>query len=432
MVTKRVIVRPYDEAWAQNFMEISAEIRAALGELALRIEHVGSTSVRGLSAKPIIDLDVVIRDDSVFETVVSRLQAIGYRHEGDLGIPGREAFAYEGKDHLQKHHLYVCPADSAELKRHLAFRDYLRAHPEAAVEYSRVKEEGAKRYPEDIDRYIAFKAPFIEEIMGRIGACTRPCAAVSPGKGDSSMLTEEIREELFRLQDRAYGAFQRKLIPTVDPDTLIGVRTPDLRRYARQLAKREEITAFLEDLPHRYFHENQLHAFILSESKDYTWCAAEVSRFLPYVDNWATCDQLSPRVFRKHRPELLEKIREWISAEETYTVRFAIGMLMEHFLVEDFDPAYPELVANLRSEEYYVNMMIAWYFATALAKQYEAIIPYIEKCRLSLWTHNKAIQKSVESNRIPAERKEYLKSLRGKKPDRPNGAQMSGRGTDDR
>ncbi len=169
MVTKHVVVLPYDAQWEQAFIRIRDEIRAALGSLALSIEHVGSTSVRGLSAKPIIDIDVVIRDDTVFDAVVAALEDIGYHHEGDLGIPAREAFKYDGKEHLQKHHLYVCPQDSAELKRHMAFRDYLRAHPEAVREYSRIKEEGAARYPDDIEQYIQYKSPFIETVYREIG-----------------------------------------------------------------------------------------------------------------------------------------------------------------------------------------------------------------------------------------------------------------------
>ncbi len=228
-------------------------------------------------------------------------------------------------------------------------------------------------------------------------------------------MTEEIRKELFRLQDQKYQAFQSKLIPTVPADSIIGVRTPQLRKYAKQLAKREDMQLFLDDLPHRYFDENQLHAFVVSELKDYDRCIREVTRFLPYVDNWATCDQMSPKVFKKHRKELPEMIRGWIRSEETYTIRFGIGMLMEHFLDVDFDPLYPEKVAEIRSGEYYVNMMIAWYFATALAKQYETVLPFMEEQRLDVWTHNKAIQKSVESYRISAQQKEYLKSLKIKK-----------------
>ncbi len=229
------------------------------------------------------------------------------------------------------------------------------------------------------------------------------------------MLTEEIRKDLFLLQDKKYRDFQTKLIPTAAADSIIGVRTPELRKYAKKLIKRDDISAFLDDLPHQYFDENQLHAFILSEMKDYEKCIEEVSRFLPYIDNWATCDQLSPKVFKKHRQELLNPVKIWICSDQTYTIRFAVGMLMEHFLNEDFDRAYPEMVSGIRSEEYYVNMMTAWYFATALAKQYDAVLPYIEGRRLDVWTHNKAIQKAVESYRIAPEQKEYLKSLKIKK-----------------
>ena len=164
MGTKHVVVLPYDETWKKDFLKIEAELKDALQGLALRIEHVGSTSVEGLSAKPIIDIDIVIKDYSVFEGVVLALDKIGYRHEGNLGIVGREAFKYDGKEHLQKHHLYVCTEDSEELKRHIAFRDYLRSHPEAVKEYGQVKEEGARRYPYDIDKYIEYKSPVIEKI----------------------------------------------------------------------------------------------------------------------------------------------------------------------------------------------------------------------------------------------------------------------------
>ena len=170
MRTSYVTVIPYSDQWERDFLKIKDEIKSALGELAESIEHVGSTSVRGLSAKPVIDIDVVISDSSVLSDVIAALGRIGYQHEGDLGITGREAFRYDGKDHLQKHHLYVCPNDSSELKKHIAFRDYLRSHPEAAAEYSRIKEEGAALYPEDIDRYIEYKTPFIEKIYREIGA----------------------------------------------------------------------------------------------------------------------------------------------------------------------------------------------------------------------------------------------------------------------
>ena len=226
------------------------------------------------------------------------------------------------------------------------------------------------------------------------------------------MITEEIRKELNRLQDLRYRDLQIRIIPTVRPETIIGVRTPELRRMAKQFSGTEETNTFLNDLPHSYFEENQLHAFILSGMKDYRECLRELNRFLPYVDNWATCDQMSPKVFRKHRTELLQPIKKWIASGETYIIRFGIGMLMEHYLDEDFDIAYPETVAKIRSEEYYVNMMTAWYFATALAKQYDAVLPFIENRRLDTWTHNKAIRKAIESYRITPEQKEYLKTLK--------------------
>ena len=229
------------------------------------------------------------------------------------------------------------------------------------------------------------------------------------------MIISEIREELDRLQDVKYREMQVRIIPTVKPESVIGVRTAALRQLAKQLGQREDVRDFLEDLPHRYFEENQLHAFIVSGMKDYAECLQALNRFLPYMDNWATCDQTSPRVFRKHRKELLKEIRKWIGSEETYTVRFGIGMLMEHYLDEDFDPAYPELAAAVRSEEYYVNMMTAWFFATALAKQYDAVLPYIENHRLDDWTHNKAIQKAIESYRITPEQKAYLRTLKAKR-----------------
>ncbi len=230
-------------------------------------------------------------------------------------------------------------------------------------------------------------------------------------KNDENVILE-IRSRLFALQDVGYRDFQSKLFPTVDKRTVIGVRTPALRSFAAQLSKRDDIGIFLEDLPHQYFDENQLHAFIISRIREYESCLEAVDHFLPFVDNWATCDQMSPKVFRKHRQELLESIGKWIQSDETYTVRFGIKMLMEHFLDEDFDRMFPEMVSRIRSQEYYVNMMIAWYFATALAKQYNTAISFIEERRLDVWTHNKAIQKSVESYRITPEQKDYLRSLR--------------------
>ena len=229
------------------------------------------------------------------------------------------------------------------------------------------------------------------------------------------MISDEIRDELFKMQDTEYRDFNSKLIPTVKKEDMIGIRTPELRKYAKKLIKSEEMEEFLHSLPHKYFDENQLHVFIISEIKDFKICMDELINFLPYLDNWATCDQLSPKIFKKYRNDLLPHIYEWLKSDKTYIVRFGIGMLMEHFLDEDFKPEYPELVAAVRSEEYYINMMTAWYFATALAKQYESILPFIEGNKLDTWTHNKSIQKAIESNRINAEQKSYLKVLKIKK-----------------
>ena len=228
-------------------------------------------------------------------------------------------------------------------------------------------------------------------------------------------LVTEITEELLRNQDIKYRDMQVKIIPNIEADSIIGVRTPVLRKLAKDYAKRPDIEEFLSAIPHQFFDEDQLHAFIISEMKDYEKCMKELNAFLPYVNNWATCDQMSPKVFKKNRKDLLDEIEKWLKSDKTYTIRFAIGMLMEHFLKEDFKIDYPKKVARIRSEEYYVNMMIAWYFATALAHRYDAIIPFIEKKKLDTWTHNKSIQKAIESYRITDEQKDYLRSLKIKR-----------------
>ena len=222
----------------------------------------------------------------------------------------------------------------------------------------------------------------------------------------------EIRSQLFALQDEAFADFQSKLLPNVPREAMIGVRTPDLRKMAKQISKTVEAQAFLLGLPHRYFEENQLHAFVLSEEKDFDTSIAELERFLPQVDNWATCDQLSPRCFKKHTAELLPHIREWMASGHTYTIRFGIGTLMRYFLDEEFRPEYLEWIASIKSDEYYIRMMQAWFFATALAKQWNATLPYLEQHRLDSWTHNKTIQKAVESFRITDEQKKLLKTLK--------------------
>lgn len=201
-------------------------------------------------------------------------------------------------------------------------------------------------------------------------------------------------------------------MPTVDPDTVIGVRMPALRKLAKDFAETPEAAEFLKALPHRYYEENNLHGLLISAMRDYDRAVAALDAFLPYVDNWATCDLIRPKVFQKHLPELLEKIQVWLASDHTYTVRFGLEMLMTCYLDDAFRPEYPELAAGVRSGEYYVNMMIAWYFATALAKQYDAALPYLRERRLDPWIHNKAIQKAIESCRVTGEQKAYLRTLK--------------------
>ncbi len=229
------------------------------------------------------------------------------------------------------------------------------------------------------------------------------------------MNRDEIVAELFRMRDVDYALMQAKIIPTVAADRIIGVRTPELRAFAKDLYKDSNKEFFLSCTPHQYFDEDQLHAFVISLEKNFDKCIAEVDTFLPFIDNWATCDQLSPKAFKREPERLLPYIQSWIKSDQIYTVRFAIGLLMQHFLDERFDVQYADMVAEVRSEEYYINMMIAWYFATALAKQYERIVPYLQRKRLNAWVHNKAIQKSVESYRITDEQKSYLKTLKVRK-----------------
>ena len=231
------------------------------------------------------------------------------------------------------------------------------------------------------------------------------------------MSTEHaIQERLFSLQDLQYRDFLRKLIPNVDPNTVIGVRTPDLRKFAKDFAKEPKAAEFLETLPHTYFEENNLHGFLIERMADYEQATAALNTFLPYVDNWATCDQIRPEIFAKHLSELQEQIKCWMASGHTYTIRFGIEMLMRFYLDGEFRTEYLDWVTAIRSEEYYVNMMIAWFFATALTKQYHAALPYIQRQRLNPWTHNKAIQKAIESRCITDEQKRYLRTLKVKIP----------------
>ena len=228
----------------------------------------------------------------------------------------------------------------------------------------------------------------------------------------SSKVILKVREKLFQMQDLSYRDFHARLMPTVDKKSIIGVRTPELRKFAKEFSRTKEASEFIKVLPREYYEENNLHGFLIEQIKDYEKCIEELDRFLPYVDNWATCDMCVPKVLKKYPLEMEVKIDEWMASGNTYTIRYGIGMLMRFYLDDNFRPEYLEKVADVVSEEYYVKMMVAWYFATALAKQYKAALPYIEEKRLEQWTHNKAIQKAVESRRITKEQKEYLKTLK--------------------
>lgn len=221
-----------------------------------------------------------------------------------------------------------------------------------------------------------------------------------------------IQQELFALQDISYADFQSKLVPNIPRELFIGVRVPEGRKLAKKHTKEPEISDFLTDLPHKYYDENILHALLISEIKDYDACIVAIDNFLPYVDNWAVCDILSPKIFKKNKTPLLGKIKEWSASEKTYTCRFGLEILMSYFLDDDFKPEYLEIPASINSEEYYVRMMIAWFFATALSKQWDTTLKFIEDHRLDAWTHNKAIQKASESRRVTPKQKEYLKSLK--------------------
>ncbi len=228
------------------------------------------------------------------------------------------------------------------------------------------------------------------------------------------MSEKTITDGLFALKDENYRRFHAKLIPDIPIDNIIGVRTPVLRKYAKEVAKLPEANIFLESLPHSYYEENNLHGALLSllYPKDIIAFMEQLERFLPYVDNWATCDMLSPKIFKKHLPYVYERVQKWLQSDAVYTIRFGIVTLLGFYLDDAFEPEMLQLVANVRSEEYYVNMAVAWYFSMALVKQYDATLPYIQNRVLEPWTHNKSIQKAIESRRIPQETKAYLRGLK--------------------
>lgn len=232
---------------------------------------------------------------------------------------------------------------------------------------------------------------------------------------NKTTIITNVQTRLFELQDLKYRDFHAKLMPTVNKEKIIGVRTPALRVFAKKYGKTDEAKEYLQILPHQYYEENNLHGLLIEQIKDYDTCLEELERFLPYIDNWATCDMLAVKVVKNHLDTFIDEVYRWMESDHAYTIRFGISMLMRYYLEDAFQMEYPEKVAQIRSEEYYVNMMCAWYFATALAKQYDKILPFIEKQKLDVWTHNKTIQKAIESYRITPEQKEYLRGLKIKK-----------------
>ena len=268
----------------------------------------------------------------------------------------------------------------------------------------------------DIPATESWTERILNEVLQRIEGGAKPIEKSIFVAMQKDKMIEQIQAELFSLQDTEYKAFHSKLMPTIDPDTIIGVRTPALRALARkiQTVPGIDLDLFKASLPHQYYEESNLHAFLIEQCRDYDACIWELDCFLPYVDNWATCDMMRPKCFKKHTKELLCKIEQWLGSTHTYTVRFAIEMLMVYFLEENFDPKYLAMVAEIQSDEYYINMMIAWYFATALAKQWDSTLPYLTEERLPLWVHNKTIQKAIESYRITPEQKKMLRGLRRK------------------
>ena len=221
-----------------------------------------------------------------------------------------------------------------------------------------------------------------------------------------------VEEELFKLQDKKYQKLQVNLVPNVDKEKIIGVRVPEIRKLAKKYKNDDSVNEFLKELPHKYYDENLLHGLIISEIKDYDRCIEEVEMFLPYVDNWAVCDTMSPKIFAKNKDKLIIMIKKWIKSSELYTCRFGIRMLMNHFLKDDYKDEYLELPAAIHTDEYYLKMMVAWFYATALAYRWDDTIKYLDEKKLDKWTHNKTIQKAIESYRITDSQKEYLRKIK--------------------
>lgn len=299
------------------------------------------------------------------------------------------------------------------------FMDVVHQYPDLTVHLTLFHAAIAEGVPQKLE-HNDIRWLTVEEI-GQYEFCPADAVILDRLRREGRSVEQAVQARLFAMQDLKYRDFHSRLMPTVDRETVIGVRTPELRKFARAFAKTPEAAAFLQILPHTYYEENNLHGFLIENMKDYSQVIAALDVFLPYVDNWATCDLMRPKVFAKHLPELRARIPVWMASGHTYTIRFGMEMLMTYFLDQAFQPEYLEWAAQVNSSEYYVNMMTAWYFATALAKQYAAALPYLERRRLAPWTHNKAIQKAIESDRITAAQKAYLRTLKVR-PERRNPA----------
>ncbi len=222
----------------------------------------------------------------------------------------------------------------------------------------------------------------------------------------------ELTDKLLKIKDNKYKEFQLKLVPNINKDSILGIRTPEMRKIAKEVYKSEDKNKFLDSLPHKYYEENLIHFFVISLIKDFDECIKRVEEFLPYVDCWPVSDQATPKSFKKNHKKLLPYIKKWIKSKHVYTARFGIRMLMNEYLGDDFKEEYLKLIASIKTNDYYLKMMIAWYFATALAKRYNETIPYLENNSLDEWVHKKTIQKAIESYRVSEEHKKYLSTLK--------------------
>ena len=438
LITASCILREhYDAAHpaklsGQVVVPVNGEVRET-GNVALENSYAAKNDESGKkSALFVADQNRVNQDDDKNQLLEGAMSCKGSVNTSEEGIPYRVtcwyidvterieedpdgvwAFVDKYLDVILSPQGDVVVMDRDELDEAYQTGDLTTGQYEDAIaEGERIVEELGT----DIPATEGWTERILSKVLQRIETGEKPIEKSIFVAMQKDKMIEQIQAELFSLQDSDYKTFHSKLMPTIDPDTIIGVRTPALRALARQLQKLPgiDLDVFKANLPHKYYEENNLHAFLIEQCRDYDTCIWELDCFLPYVDNWATCDMMRPKCFKHHTKELLTKAEQWLASGHTYTVRFAIETLMVYFLDEKFDPKYLAMVAAVQSDEYYINMMIAWYFATALAKQWQSTLPYLTEERLPLWVHNKTIQKAVESYRITPEQKKLLRGLRRK------------------